>query len=66
MKVGDTVKWAKPLDADAAAARFVLVEHDGNQGVIRGGDSGGPARTVPMAELALADNAPFVVDPADD
>ena len=69
MKVGDTVKWARPLDGGMAAARFVLVEHDGGRGVIR--DVGGDAATartvdVPMSDLALAENAPSVVEPADD
>ena len=69
MKVGDTVKWARPVGDAMASARFVLVEHDGGRGVIRGvgGDPGAaPVRDVPMSDLVLAENAPFVVDPSDD
>ena len=69
MKVGDTVKWARPGDAARAAARYVLVEHHGDHGVIRatvGGPAAAEVRDVPLADLALAENAPSVVDPADD
>ena len=69
MKVGDTVKWARPANDATASERFVLVEHDGGRGVIRGvgGDPGAaPVRDVPMSDLALAENAPSVLDPSDD
>jgi hypothetical protein len=68
MKVGDKVKWAKPGDAAAASERFVLVEHDGTRGVVRGlgGGAAASTRDVPLADLALAENAPAVVEPADD
>ena len=68
MKVGDTVKWVGSDNLSKAATRYVLVEHHGDRGVIRaaGADATTPGDDVPIAELALAENAPAVVDPADD
>jgi hypothetical protein len=34
-KVGDTVKYSKPLNTDEAGCRFVLVEHNGDRCLIR-------------------------------
>jgi len=32
VKVGDVVKWAKPIDADEAKERYILREHNGDRG----------------------------------
>jgi hypothetical protein len=67
MKVGDIVKRGNRGAGDESA-RYVLVEHHGEEGCIRliGDGSSAPVERVPLSALALADNAPFVVDPADD
>ena len=67
MKVGDIVKRTTPPEGEAAT-RYLLVEHHGDEGTIRrvGDGSSNPGERVRLADLSLADNAPRVVDPADD
>jgi hypothetical protein len=68
MKVGDIVKRASPQNAQESAGRYVLVEHHGTEGTIRlVGDAPSHAgQRIALSELVLAENAPLVVDPADD
>lgn len=35
MKQGDTVKYSKPLDAEEAQLRFLLLEHNGDRVAIQ-------------------------------
>ena len=67
MKVGDIVRRANPRN-DPDGGRYVLVEHHGTEGTIRriAEAPSHPGERVPLAELVLAENAPFVQDPVDD
>jgi hypothetical protein len=66
MKVGDIVKRTTPAPGNEAA-RYILVEHHGDEGTIKPvGGSGKPNERVRLADLSLAENAPGVVDPEDD
>lgn len=68
MKVGDIVKRANPQNPEAAAGRYVLIEHHGVEGTIRriGEAPSHPGERVSLVDLALSENAPGVIDPADD
>jgi hypothetical protein len=68
MKVGDVVKRTNPRSSEEAAARYLLVEHHGDAGTIKpvGDASAESAQRVDLVELALAENAPLVVEPWDD